>query len=97
MDWPWTPAMVKQIRDAGLGVFVWTVNKPEDIARFKALGVDGITTDDPCWCARPGEVEVELHAASALLADLCPRVSALKTMVSTQQTTIVANTPLQPQ
>jgi glycerophosphoryl diester phosphodiesterase len=46
-DWPWTPAMVKQIRDAGLAVLVWTVNLPEEIARFKALGVDGITTDDP--------------------------------------------------
>lgn len=47
MDWPWTPAMVKQIRDAGLGVYVWTVDKPEDIARFAKLGVDGITTNDP--------------------------------------------------
>lgn len=47
MDWPWTPAMVKQIRDAGLGVFVWTVDKPEDITRFAKLGVDGITTNDP--------------------------------------------------
>lgn len=47
MDWPWSPAMVKQIRDAGLGVYVWTVNKPVDVTRFQALGVDGITTDDP--------------------------------------------------
>jgi glycerophosphoryl diester phosphodiesterase len=47
MDWLWTPAMVQQIRDAGLGVYVWTVDKPEDIARFKELGVDGITTNDP--------------------------------------------------
>ena len=47
MAWAWTPEMVKQIRDAGLGVFVWTVDKPEDILRFKALGVDGITTNEP--------------------------------------------------
>jgi glycerophosphoryl diester phosphodiesterase len=47
MDWAWTPEMVKQIRDAGLGVFVWTVDKPADIARFAALGVDGITTNEP--------------------------------------------------
>jgi glycerophosphoryl diester phosphodiesterase len=45
--WPWTPEMIKQIRDAGLGVFVWTVDKAEDIARFAKLGVDGITTNDP--------------------------------------------------
>jgi glycerophosphoryl diester phosphodiesterase len=47
MAWPWAPAMVKQIRDAGLGVYVWTVDKPADIAHFKALGVDGITTNEP--------------------------------------------------
>lgn len=47
IDWPWSPAMVKQIRDAGLGVYVWTVNKPVDVTRFQALGVHGITTDDP--------------------------------------------------
>ncbi|WP_449071914.1 glycerophosphodiester phosphodiesterase [Prosthecobacter sp.] len=47
LDWPWTEAMVKQIRDAGLGVYVWTVNKPADVQRLARLGVDGITTDDP--------------------------------------------------
>jgi glycerophosphoryl diester phosphodiesterase len=47
MDWPWTPEMVKQIRGAGLGVYVWTVDKPADIARFAGLGVDGITTNEP--------------------------------------------------
>jgi glycerophosphoryl diester phosphodiesterase len=47
MAFAWTPAMVKQIKDAGLGAFVWTVDKPEDIARFAALGVDGITTNEP--------------------------------------------------
>lgn len=46
-DFPWTEAMVKQIRDAGLGLYVWTVNKPADVQRFAKLGVDGITTDDP--------------------------------------------------
>lgn len=47
MDWPWTEAMVKQVRDAGLGLYVWTVNKPVDVKRLAELGVDGITTDDP--------------------------------------------------
>lgn len=47
MDWPWTEAMVKQIRDAGLELYVWTVNKPADVQRLAKLGVDGITTDDP--------------------------------------------------
>ena len=46
-DFPWDETMVKQIRDAGFGLYVWTVNKPEDVQRFAKLGVDGITTDDP--------------------------------------------------
>lgn len=46
-DFPWDEAMVKQIREAGFGLYVWTVNKPEDVQRFAKLGVDGITTDDP--------------------------------------------------
>ncbi len=47
LKWNWNEAMVKQIRDAGLELYVWTVNKPADVKRLAALGVDGITTDDP--------------------------------------------------
>lgn len=46
-DFPWDEAMVKEIRDAGFGLYVWTVNKSADVRRFAKLGVDGITTDDP--------------------------------------------------
>ena len=47
LKWKWDAAMVKQIREAGLELYVWTVNKPDDARRLAALGVDGITTDDP--------------------------------------------------
>ncbi|MES2508004.1 MAG: glycerophosphodiester phosphodiesterase [Verrucomicrobiota bacterium] len=47
MKWAWNEALVKQVKDAGLELYVWTVNKPVDVKRFAALGVDGITTDDP--------------------------------------------------
>jgi glycerophosphoryl diester phosphodiesterase len=47
LKWKWNEAMVKQIKDAGLEVHVWTVNRPGDVQRLAALGVDGITTDDP--------------------------------------------------
>jgi 4-hydroxybenzoyl-CoA thioesterase len=40
-------AEVEQVRAAGLKLYVWTVNKPEDARRLAALGLDGITTDDP--------------------------------------------------
>lgn len=45
--WPLTPALVKDIHEAGLKLCIWTVNKPEDVRRLAELGVDGITTDDP--------------------------------------------------
>ncbi len=46
-DWEWNAAMVQQIRAAGLGVYVWTVDEPAEARRLAALGVDGITTNDP--------------------------------------------------
>ena len=48
-----------QARDAGLQVFVWTVNDPADIARMIDLGVDGIITD------YPGRVQRMLAARAA--------------------------------
>lgn len=47
LKWKWDAAMVGKIRAAGLELYVWTVNQPEDARRLAALGVDGITTDDP--------------------------------------------------
>jgi glycerophosphoryl diester phosphodiesterase len=47
LKWEWSPALVEQVRAAELKLYVWTVNKPEDARRLAALGVDGITTDNP--------------------------------------------------
>lgn len=38
---------VRCARRAGLTLHVWTVNTPEDVARLKAWGVDGVITDRP--------------------------------------------------
>jgi glycerophosphoryl diester phosphodiesterase len=38
---------VRSAHERGLKVFVYTVNRPEDIARMAAMGVDGIFTDFP--------------------------------------------------
>ena len=46
-DWPWSEALVKQVHDAGLKLYVWTVNKHDQAQFYARLGVDGITTDDP--------------------------------------------------
>ena len=42
-----TLPLVKALHKARLTVFVYTVNKPADIARMRALGVDGIVSDYP--------------------------------------------------
>ena len=42
-----TLPLVKTLRKARLTVFVYTVNKPADIAKMRSLGVDGIVSDYP--------------------------------------------------
>ena len=39
--------LVRTLHDAGMSLFVWTVDEPADLARFVALGVDGICTNFP--------------------------------------------------
>lgn len=41
------PDLVKRLRAAGLGVYVWTVNEPEDVDLLVSLGVDALITDRP--------------------------------------------------
>jgi glycerophosphoryl diester phosphodiesterase len=42
-----TPEVVKEAHDLALRVVVWTVNKPDDIARMIDTGVDGVISDRP--------------------------------------------------
>ncbi|MBV8923146.1 MAG: glycerophosphodiester phosphodiesterase [Bradyrhizobium sp.] len=42
-----TPALISEAHDLKLSVVVWTVNKPEDMARLIDMGVDGIISDRP--------------------------------------------------
>ena len=42
-----TPALIAESHGLGLSVVVWTVNKPEDMARMIEMGVDGIISDHP--------------------------------------------------
>ena len=42
-----TAEFITDAHRRGLKVFVYTVNHPDDIARFEAMGVDGIFTDYP--------------------------------------------------
>jgi glycerophosphoryl diester phosphodiesterase len=47
--WPIDKAFVKEVKDAGLKLVVWTVNDPVVAKRLVEAGVDGITTDRPGW------------------------------------------------
>lgn len=38
---------ISKIKSAGLQIYTWTVNKPEEIAYIIDLGIDGIITDYP--------------------------------------------------
>ena len=42
-----TESNVVKAQQAGYKIFTWTVNEPEDIARVKSFGVDGIISDYP--------------------------------------------------
>ncbi|MFB6461645.1 glycerophosphodiester phosphodiesterase [Bradyrhizobium tunisiense] len=42
-----TAALISEAHELGLRVVVWTVNKPDDMARMIELGVDGIISDRP--------------------------------------------------
>jgi len=42
-----TPQFVRGAQAAGLQVFAWTVNEPDEMRRAIDMGLDGITTDDP--------------------------------------------------
>ncbi len=42
-----TESNVRKAQEAGYKIYTWTVNDPEDIARVKNYGVDGIISDYP--------------------------------------------------
>lgn len=45
--------LLRQVRAAGLKLFVWTVDDPAPARRLTALGVDGITTNRPALLRGP--------------------------------------------
>ena len=42
-----TPELVEAVHERGGRVYAWTVNSRTGIERMRALGVDGVITDDP--------------------------------------------------
>ncbi len=52
-----TPRQVTKLRAAGIRVFPYNVDTPEDCARMVGLKVDGVITDDPISVRRWSEVK----------------------------------------
>jgi glycerophosphoryl diester phosphodiesterase len=52
-----TPSQVRKLRAAGIRVFPYNVDTPEDCARLRAMKVDGVITDDPVSARRWSEVK----------------------------------------
>jgi glycerophosphoryl diester phosphodiesterase len=46
---PYDDAFMAKVREAGLKLYVWTVDDPLLAKDLHALGVDGITTNRPAW------------------------------------------------
>jgi glycerophosphoryl diester phosphodiesterase len=46
---PVGPELVEQVKDAGLGIYVWTVDDLAEARRLIEAGVDGITSNKPAW------------------------------------------------
>ena len=58
-----TPELLSESHAIGLKVVVWTVNKPADMARLIAMGVDGIISDHPDLLRKvAGEKGIKLPA-----------------------------------
>ena len=46
---PVDAAFAQQVHDAGLRLYIWTVDAPAKARRLLAAGVDGLTTNRPGW------------------------------------------------
>lgn len=60
---PLDAAYVRAVRQAGLEVYVWTINDPNEAMRMLEMGIERITTDRPKWLKQ--QVETLRKTASA--------------------------------
>ena len=72
-----TPLLVHELHEAGMKVFCWTADDPDDIQYLVSCGVDVIGTDDPLMvsekleeCDYKGGVARCFHIMMHVLADM---------------------------
>jgi glycerophosphoryl diester phosphodiesterase len=61
-----SPKLIKDVRDAGLFLTPWTINKREDMMRCLALGVECVLTDAP-YILRDAIEEYEVERVSQMI------------------------------
>jgi glycerophosphoryl diester phosphodiesterase len=72
-----TPLLVQELHEAGMKVFCWTADDPDEIQYLVSCGVDVIGTDDPVMviqklqeCDRSGGIARCFHLMMHVLADM---------------------------
>jgi glycerophosphoryl diester phosphodiesterase len=66
--------LVRDAREAGKEVYVWTVNDPLSMSRMASLGVSGLITDEPALAREVLEQRAALSAAERLVLALGSRL-----------------------
>ena len=51
--------LVREVKAAGLGVYVWTINSADEARHLAGSGIEGITTDRPGWLRQQLESSAE--------------------------------------
>ena len=59
-----TRGFVRRCHEAGVGVHVWTVNRPAEMRQLLELGIDGLISDFPAIARRIVE-EHKAHGTTA--------------------------------
>jgi glycerophosphoryl diester phosphodiesterase len=66
--------LVRNAREAGKEVYVWTVNDPLSMSQMASLGVSGLITDEPALAREVLEQRAALSAAERLVLALGSRL-----------------------
>ena len=58
-EWPIDETLVRQVKNAGLKLYVWTIDDRETAFALTKAGIDGITTNKPGWLREQLEAAIE--------------------------------------
>lgn len=66
--------LIRQARDRGKKLYVWTVDDPLTMTRMISMGVDGLITNDPALARQVMEARNALSAPERLMLWLSDRI-----------------------